>query len=456
MRVRPGAGWQIDVGGVYQAIRSRDGQYAERAVGPLARRSAVAQPYRNHVELGRLSIGRGWRSGLRFETTSAIVGYGSTDQFDATALSGPLPITYIANRRKRLLSHESRLSRSLGDGASWVVGVILIDNRDVLSRTFVFVDLPVNVTGVTNRTSSISAFVEGTRRIAPNLSATVGARFTAARVDGEPSTNPRPASFVRGHPTRRVDPTLALAWVVRPSTTVFARLQSGFRTGGLAVAPGVGRVSDFETDTIRMAEVGIRRLRRGPTGLSMSSSLSVTRWRDIQADLITARGAPNTVNLGDAAILAWEGSATWVPTPGLTASASFLLSRNRVTGPLADLSQRRNRRLPNTPLFSAAGELGYRWLRRAGQPVVRLTGSYVGRSVLGTGDLFDIPQGRYLVIGAAAGVDWQGIHWSLSGENLNNAAANRFSFGDPFSLARRDQTTPLRPRNIRLGISKRW
>jgi hypothetical protein len=205
-----------------------------------------------------------------------------------------------------------------------------------------------------------------------------------------------------------------------------------------------------------MAELGVRYLRRGTTGLSLGSSLSLTRWDDIQADLITRRGTPNTVNLGDAAILAWEGSAMWVLRPGLTASASFLLSRNRVTGPLAELSQRRNRRLPNTPLFSAHGEVGYRWLGAAGQPMVRLTGSFVGRSVLGTGDLFDIAQGRYLLLGAAAGIDWQRVHWSLSAENLANSAANRFSFGNPFSLSARDQTTPLRPRNVRLGISTRW
>lgn len=456
VRLRPGDGWQVEAGGVLQAIRSRDGQYALRSAPPLARRSAMAEPYRNQIALGRLSLSRRWESGLELQSTTAIVGYRSTDQFDAGALSGRLPVTYVAERRKRLLSHESRLSRSAADGSSWVVGVSLIDNRDQLSRTFVFVDSPVTVTGVTNRTSSVSAFVEGTRHLTPKLSATLGARFTAARVDGEPSTSLRAASVVRGHPTRRVDPTLALSWLVRPDTTIFGRLQSGFRTGGLAVAPGIGRVSDFESDTVRMAELGFRRLRHGATGVSLSSSVSLTHWNDIQADLITRRGAPSTVNLGDARILAWEGSAEWSPVPDLTAKGSFLLSRNRVTGSMARLSQRHNRRLPDTPLFSASGELGYRWREGPGQPSVRVTGSYIGRSVLGTGDLFDISQGRYLLLGATAGADWQGYHWSLSAENLGNARANRFSFGNPFTLATREQITPLRPRSVRLGVSTRW
>lgn len=455
-RLRPGDGWQIDMGGAYQEIRSRDGQYASRRLPPLDRASVVPQPYRNRLALGRVSISRSWSSGLQLQSTSAIVGYRSSDQFDATALFQSLPITYRAKRRKRLLSQESRLSRSLGNGTSWVVGVSLIDNRDILSRTFIFSDQPVDVTGVTNKTTALSAFVEGTRKLTGKLSATIGARVTAARVDGEPSTNPRPGSYVRGHPTRRVDPTFALAWMIRPDATVFARLQSGFRTGGLAVAPGIGRVSDFQSDTIRMVEVGVRRLRRGTTGLSLGSSVSATRWNDIQADLITRRGAPNTVNLGDARILAWEGNADWAPLPGLSATGTFLMTRNRVDGAMARLSRRENRRLPNTPFFSASGSLGYRWLATQGQPNVRLTGAYVGRSVLGTGDLFDIVQGRYFLLGAAAGIDWRGARWSLSAENLGNVRGNRFSYGNPFTLAARDQITPLRPRNIRLGVSTRW
>ncbi|WP_240309489.1 MULTISPECIES: TonB-dependent receptor domain-containing protein [Sphingomonas] len=455
-RFRPGAGWQVEAGGVFQAIRSRDGQYALRSAPALSRRSAIAQPYRNQFALGRLSVGRQFGNGLQFQSTTAIVGYRSTDQFDATGATALLPVTYVAERHKRLLSHESRLSRKLPDGASWVVGVGLIDNRDSLARTFFFVDQPVSVTGVTNKTTSLSAFVEATRPLSRRLSATLGARVTTARVDGDPSINPRPGTFVRGHPTRRIDPTAALVWEVRPDTTIFARLQSGFRTGGLAVAPGVGRVSDFESDTVRMSEVGVRHLKRGATGLSIGSTVSLTYWNDIQADLITRRGTPNTVNLGDARILSWEGNAEWTPLPDLTAKGSFLVSRNRVTGPMADLSQRRNRRLPNTPLFSASGEMGYRWRALAGAPNLKFSASYVGRSVLGTGDLFDIAQGRYLLLGAAAGIDWRGFHWSLAAENLGNAAANRFSYGNPFTLVARDQITPLRPRSVRLGVSTRW
>ncbi len=82
-----------------------------------------------------------------------------------------------------------------------------------------------------------------------------------------------------------------------------------------------------------------------------------------------------------------------------------------------------------------------------------MSGRYVGRSVLGTGDFLDVSQGAYGLIDAQAGWHWRNIDISLTGDNLADASANRFALGNPTILATRQQTTPLRPRNVRLGAS---
>jgi hypothetical protein len=41
---------------------------------------------------------------------------------------------------------------------------------------------------------------------------------------------------------------------------------------------------------------------------------------------------------------------------------------------------------------------------------------------------------------------------SLDVENAADARGNRFSYGNPFTVASRMQTTPLRPRTVRFGI----
>lgn len=460
VRFDPGDAWRAELSGAYQRIDTRDGQYAEPAFGPLTRRARIAQPFDNQLLFGRFALSKDWDSGLRFFSATGIVGYRSTDRFDAT-LTLPVgnritPVTYTAARDKLLLSQETRLSRSLANGTSWVAGLSFISDRDVLSRALGAPDSDPNIIGVTNVTQALSGFGELSVKVLPRVFATAGARVTFARVDGEPSTTPRSTDFVKGRSTRRVDPTIALSWAVKPQMAIFARYQTGYRTGGLAVARGVGRVADYDSDSITVGEVGIRKVRRGDTGVAFSGSFSLARWHGIQADLINRAGQPFTANIGNARIETIEGSAEWIPIPGLKADGSFLYASNSVSGPMADQSKRNNRRLPETPPFAAHLGVSYEWPTATVVPRIGVTADYVGRSVLGTGDLFDISQGNYYSVGLVSGLRWKSIDISLVADNLTNQTGNRFAFGNPFRLSSRDQTTPLRPLNVRLGIATAW
>jgi hypothetical protein len=305
-------------------------------------------------------------------------------------------------------------------------------------------------------TKGASVFGEATITVLPGLSVTGGVRATIARTDGDPSSTPRSTNFIKGRLTRRIDPTIALSWQIAPQIAVFGRLQSGYRTGGLAVAAGVGRVADYQPDEMRVGELGLRKLRSGSTGLALSTSVSLARWSNIQADLINRRGQPYTANIGDAKIEALEGSADWVPVDGFHILGSFLFTDNMVSGPVADLSKLNNRRLPETPAFAAHGGISYQWHIGRVLPQVGVSTDYVGRSVLGTGDLFDVSQGNYWLVGLLGSLRWNRVDVSLSANNLTNRTANRFAFGNPFSLSYRDQATPVHPLSVRLGIGINW
>ncbi|MEO9130301.1 MAG: TonB-dependent receptor, partial [Sphingomonas sp.] len=342
-------------------------------------------------------------------------------------------------------------------GISWVAGIALLYDRDAQTRSFGAPGNPADIIGVTNITKSLSAFGEGTFPLSPSFSITVGGRATAARTDGEPSTQPRAEDFVRGRSTKRFAPTAAISWLIAPRLAAFARFQSGYRTGGIAVARGIGRVADFQSDSIRVGEVGLRMQRRGLTGLAMSTSLSFAHWSDIQADLFNRRGQPYTANIGNANIVALEGSGDWVPIRGLHASFAFLYTYNRLDGPLAQLSILANRRLPETPAFAGNTGLSYQWAGR-GESSFSAGGSvrYVGRSVLGTGDFLDISQGSYAVVNLNGSWKWRNIDTSLTIDNVTNQSDNRFALGNPIILGTRDQTTPLRPMNVRAGVAISW
>ncbi|WP_066809176.1 TonB-dependent receptor domain-containing protein [Sphingomonas asaccharolytica] len=460
LRLDAADGWQVEASGAGQWIDTRDGQYAETAEGPLTRRSRIAQSFDNRLLFGRVTVTKDWDSGLRFFSATGIVGYRSTDQFDATPRRLPgstsPPVIYTANRDKWLLSQEARVSRSLPNGNSWVAGFSLVRDQDILSRAVGSPGNAFEIIGVTNVTKAASLFGEATLALLPGLSVTAGGRATAARTDGDPSAAPRSAKFVKGRLSRRLDPTLAFSWQVAPHLALFTRFQTGYRTGGLAVAAGVGRVADYRSDAITVSEIGIRKLRDGPTGLAFSGSVSIAHWSNIQADLINRRGQPYTDNIGDARIEAAEGTVDWAPIVGLHAEASFLFTDNEVSGPIADLSTDNNRRLPETPPFAGHWGLSYEWTTPGVAPRIGFNADYVGRSVLGTGDLLDVSQGNYWLLGLSAGVRRGRLRIDLAVDNLTNSKANRFAYGNPFSLTYRDQTTPLRPRHARLGIGLGW
>lgn len=455
-RLDPGGGWQIDASILAQRIEGRDASYGESR-DMLSRFTVQRQPYHNQFMLGRAVVTKNWDSGLQLVSATGVSDLHASDLFDATPAGFPIPLIYRTDDSRLLLTHETRLSRSTQRGNSWVLGLTLLRNRDTEARVSGYANDPADIIGVTNVTQSASLFGEGTIALTRNFSATIGARLTYARVDSEPSTQPASNSFIRGRSTRRFDPTLALSWRLAPRFALFGRVQTGYRTGGLAVARGVGRVADFNSDSIIVGEIGFRRLHDGPTGITFSGSASYAHWVDIQADLINRRGAPYTTNFGNARIFTLEGNVDYVPIAGLHATGSFLFTSNTVSGPLADLSLPQNRRLPETPPFASNVALRYEW--RAGgetQWSVGADGNYVGRSVLGTGDVLDISQGKYLVIGLHGGWERRGTAVTLRVENLTNRADNRFAYGNPFTFITRSQATPLRPVTVRLGVSRTW
>jgi iron complex outermembrane recepter protein len=458
VRWQPGDGWRLDVSGAAQHIVARDGQYAEPAFGPLDHAAIIAQPFDSSFLFGRVVVARDWANGLSLVSATGIARLETADTFDATPPSRvpTPPVAYHARTNKLLLSHESRLSRSLSSGSSWLIGVSFISDKSILSRSLEYVGREADIIGVSNVTRQASIFGETTVALTPRVSFTAGLRGTAARVDGQPSATPR-GGFIRGNSTQRFDPTLALSYRLGARLAAFARFQTGFRTGGLAVAQGVGRVATYTPDSIVMGEVGLRRLRSGTTGLALSASASTAFWRDIQADLINRRGAPYTSNVGSAHIHTLEATADWIPMPGLDLTGALLFTENRVSGAIADQSRRDNRRLPDTPPLAGNAAISYAWNRAAAwQPRVGATIAYVGRSVLGTGDLLDVSQGRYWSIGANAGMRWRNLDWRLGVDNLTDTTASRFAYGNPFRLAMRDQTTPPRPLNVRLGVTAGW
>lgn len=450
-----GDGWQVDTSAVLQDIAGADGQYATADVGPLARNSVLAQPWSRTVLLGRVVITKTWDSNLQLVSATGIVSDRSQDNFDATGvLSETQPILYFNQTSNLFVSHETRLSRTLPNGRSWLIGSAALFDRNIETRTVGAPASQQDIIGVTNTGLSLSVFAEATIPLGRTLSLTTGARLTQARNDGVPTPDSGRVEVARGLTTSRIDPTLAVSWQLAQHLAAFGRFQTGFRTGGIAVARGIGRVADFRADSIIMGEIGLRSERPQETGIAFSAALSFARWSDIQADLVARRGQPYTSNIGDADIYGAEGTVDWVPIRGLTARAAFFFTHNQLYGSFARTSVLGNQRLPQTPSFASNANISYRWKHGIESELhVGATARYVGRSVLGTSNFLDVSQGNYATFGLFAGWAWRKFATSVMIDNIADSRANRFAYGNPFLISARNQVTPLQPRNIRFAIS---
>ncbi|HEY0412771.1 MAG TPA: TonB-dependent receptor [Allosphingosinicella sp.] len=450
----PGGGWRIEAGGVVQFIGGRDGQYAERGLPPLTRSSHVRQPFDNDYLLGELTVRRNW-NGLELMSATNLVDHALDSRFDATGGLGIAGVQIFGEDvHIRMIAHETRLSRSREGGKGWIAGFSLVRDISRVERTLGPPSAPAPLTGVRNAVDEGAFFGQLSFGLGRRIVVTAGGRATWSRSAGNLLHAP---DREENEPTRtgfRFSPTLAVSWRPTAPLLLYARYQNAYRAGGLAVSQtgAAAAAQRFETDELGSAELGIR---YGSPAAPFSADLAVsyTSWADIQADLIDSRGLSFTTNIGSGRIYAVEARAEWRPAPWIALDATAFLADSALHSPTAAFAAADERSLPN--IAEAGARAGIRAERRLGA-TARLGADasvrYVGRSRLGIGAPLDTPQGDYIAtdMGLRLGVGRLGI--SLDVENVTDVRGNRFSYGNPFTVANRMQTTPLRPRTVRMGV----
>ena len=457
VQVRPWVGWTIEAGFLAQQIHQPDLQYALSDYPPLSRLSAFAQPFKDDYALGRLVVTKEWASGLHLVSATGRVANETDQRYDATTIGQfGRPLAYDEHNHIRLTTQEVRVQRTLDDGSGWLIGAAYVHETAGKTREFGALESPRTLIDVTNRTEEKSLFGAVTQNVGA-FTVTAGMRLSRERMDGSPSMTPSRSTFVRGRSTTRVDPELAISLKLAPRLAAFAQYQQGFRTGGLSVASGIGRVASYDDDKIYVGEFGLRLVRHGTTGLAAVAAVSYAFWYDIQADLVSMAGFPYTANVGDGRIVAFEGTMDWVPIAGLRLKAGLFLNQSRLVDPAPDFLSSGKRPLPDTPPVSATAAVA--WSHRLGpSATLRIEGNarYTGSSRLGVGPVLDLPYGNYLDTGLSTTLGLTRFDVMLSADNVFDARRNRFAIGNPFGVALRDEVTPLRPRTIRLGLKARF
>ena len=448
-----GDGWRIEAGGLAQYLAGRDGQYAMRGLPPLSRRSSLAQPFDNDYQLGQVTLHKSW-DGVELVSATGLVRHSLESRFDATGFPGTSgPQIYVENVGITLLTNETRLSQPNAGGEGWVAGWSLVHDVDRIRRSLGPPMAPLPIAGVRNAVNEAALFGQYSFALGARVTATLGGRLTLSRTIGMALDTPGESD----EPDRtdfRPTPTAALSWRPAQGVLLYARLQQGFRAGGLAIAgSGSGSATRrFDSDGLTSLEAGLR-LGRAGGPFHLAAAFSYARWADIQADLIDARGLPYTTNLGNGRIYGVEADASWQLTPAFGVDAAAFINESALAHPDPAFAAAQDRDLPNIP---GAGARAAAHFRTALSPSLSLglDGAlrYVGRSHLGIGAPIDLVQGGFVEGQVGGRLDFGRFGLSLDVDNVGDARGNRFSFGNPFGVASGLQTTPLRPRTIRLGL----
>jgi outer membrane receptor protein involved in Fe transport len=417
----------------------------------------VRQPFDNDYLLGDLIISKSWTSHKLISATSIV--HQTVDTHYDFSPNQASPTIFDQKNNIVLASNETRLSSHNADGSGWLLGISFVHNSEIMTRRLRPLTPPAVASRLHNETTEAAVFGEATQSLGGTLALTVGSRVSYDRLRG----TERPLGDKPTHQkvaSRKVEilPSAALSWRPKKDLLFYLRYQEGFRAGGLSIAETSSQdlVTRFRSDEMTTYEFGLS-LGRPTDRWQIASALSYAGWRHIQADLVDSAGMPYTTNIGSGRILGFELSARWRATKTLSFEASMFLNDSKLTKPAPLFVETDASELPDIARLGA--HMGVQYdapLWGSLRLTVDAFARYVGRSELGVGPALNIPQGDYVNTYARVRVGNAGFGVSLEASNLLDSIGNRFSLGNPFGVAARNQITPLRPRTIRIGLDTRF
>lgn len=455
--IKPMPGLQIEVTTIGQHIRNADAQYTQNEGGGLTRASSIDQPsfhdYRSLSASVQYDL-----AGASLRSTTGYVrqNYGQT--FDATQ-PGDESVSFRQEDRVRLLSNETHLSGRTVLGASWVAGLAALRSQNHETRTLGTAVATGDLGRVRSSATELTAFGEFGVPLSRTWKVTAGGRISTVILRGS-SSGPiaKPVGNVPGRGDRNTQwlatPSVSLGWQPDDRLSVYLRYAGSYRPGGLTIGAVVER---FRPDRIRTSEIGLRFACGCSIGARIDGSLSSSRWKDVQADLLDGLGLPHVANIGQGRVNTVTASVSIAPSNGIELRASGFASRGNLKSSGETIEGVSQSALPNVARYGLTGSVLKRWDFAGGNVLmVDLRGQAVGPSILGVGPQLAHRQGNYRTVSSGMRLSLDGLAITFRIENLFDTRGNVFALGTPFTISTGRQRTPLQPRTARVGLEMRY
>lgn len=446
--------WTVDLAGVGQWFRDHNSQYVFSHHSHY-RNTSIAEPQNNNFSVVSATT-HGKLGSADLTAAVSFVDHEVDTRLDATAVSDAFgfggPMLFDGESVYRLLDGELRLSGGHALEFSWLGGISYLrsDSRADDKVSAIGSNIWQSVLVWQQQAQEWAAYGEAGLPLFARLRATVGARLFRSSIENEHQGSSGLAMASRRK--TGFTPSVALRWKLQPDLMLFARYASAFRPGGLSPIDASGR--GYRSDELSNLELGGRFIRGDSIDISATFYRSI--WQDIQSDYLLANGLVATRNAGDAQVEGGDLSFTFKWRTGWSIGGGVQYQFARLTRSADGKAQDEDRRLPVVPDLAARASM-----RRAFQlgnwtSEAEVRGRYFGKARLSFDPNLDRRMGNYAVVDLSLTARRAGWSVGTTLSNLFDSRADSFAFGNPFSIRTMNQYTPLRPRLLRVSVSRHW
>lgn len=448
--VVPAQGWRLDLTGFAQWLEAQDSSYVYSA-SSFSRPAQIAEPHDNDLRhaAARLSGGIGK---IDVMLASAMTWHEVDDQLDATIGADSLglsdPRVLLDHRKFRVWDNDLRLRGKVGS-LDWLLGFSHLEAQQFLTSTLVGFSSDEVVADSDQRASyDTAAYFDLTLPLTSTLSLDGGGRLFHSSIHEMRTLTSGPVA--RRNSKSGLTPSLALAWQPSSHRLIYLRYGSAFRQGGSDITSS-GAVEALKGDELASIEAGWRE--RMPGGGRFEFNTWLTRWTDIQSDVLGSNGLIETVNAGNARIVGVEGTLSvpfrrfWHAELGANVTDAALTSST-----LGFTVQ--DSRLPVVPEYTLRSALRRDFTIGAAHAWAQARLRYIGPAHMSFDPSLDRKMGKLVESSLEFHASLKQWELDLQAENLFARRGNAFAYGNPFRYRTMPQYTPQLPLTVSLQISR--
>lgn len=480
LKVNLGGDWNLDVGAIGQTLSSADSQYAVARQGDYQRNIDAPEPHSNDFIEAHATL-QGDLAAGQFKNTLSVIRHDIDTQYDASTDIAQFvdfvtlqPAIYRSGDRIEAVVDEATLTSAGAGPLRWLAGSFFSDGAE-LTNSVITAGVPGQAAPETDyaehRTDDIqeiAVYGEAEYALSPTLTLGAGARGEVSDVATHSLvTAPLSggSSLFHGRLSNVLwEPKLSLRYQIGGKAMAYVLASEGARGGGFNTGGPIGEVFSgpgggaepfrrFNGDELWNFETGVKARALGDH-LDVRAAVFYAIWSNIQSDELLPSGLPYTANIGDGRNIGLETEVSY-SIKDLELRLASLLDEPELTHNNTPFPSLLHSGLPGVPRGSVGASVRYQHLLSNGvRPFLDFSADYVGLSRLTFDAHTTRRMGDYTVGRATSGVvvgDWRA---SAFVDNVFGEVGDTFAYGNPFTLRRQKQITPLPPRTTGLELTR--